>query len=135
MKGTAQLRLQFQETDVDVERYSDADRASGSDDRRSTFGNAFVMSVGAISWTSKKQLTMAFQRRSRSTLHYVTLHCNPGDSVATTTNERLHMDCPAPITIHEDNEATIAMSRNPVLHKQTKHNNINYHFVQEKIQD
>ena len=34
LKGTAQLRLQYQETDVNVEGYSDADRASDSDDRR-----------------------------------------------------------------------------------------------------
>ena len=47
----------------------------------------------------------------------------------------LHMDCTAPITIHEDNQGTIAMSRNPVLHKRTKHIDIKYHFVREKTQD
>ncbi|CAB4017401.1 Hypothetical predicted protein, partial [Paramuricea clavata] len=35
LKGTAQLRLQYQETDANVEGYSDADWASDSDDRRS----------------------------------------------------------------------------------------------------
>ena len=46
--------MQYQETDVDVEGYSDADWASDSDDRRSTSGNVFMMSDGAISLTSKK---------------------------------------------------------------------------------
>ena len=59
LKGTAQLRLQYQETDVNVVGYSDADWASDSDDRRSTSRNVFVMSGGAISWTSKKQPTVA----------------------------------------------------------------------------
>jgi hypothetical protein len=77
-KGTAQLRLQYQETDVNVVGYSDADWASDSDDRRSTSGNVFVMSVGAISWTSKKQLTVAL---SKSESEYIVLCFATQDAV------------------------------------------------------
>ncbi len=45
------------------------------------------------------------------------------------------MDCSRPTTIQEDNQGTIAMSKNPVSHKRTKHIDIKFHFVREKIQD
>ncbi len=45
------------------------------------------------------------------------------------------MDCSRPTTIHEDNQVTIARSKNPVSHKRTKHIDIKFHFVREKIQD
>ncbi|CAB3988823.1 Hypothetical predicted protein, partial [Paramuricea clavata] len=92
LKGTAQLRLQYQETDANVEGYSDTDWASDSDDRRSTSGNVFVMSD-------------------------------------------LQMDCTTATTIYEDNQGAIALSRNPVLHKRTKHIDIKCYFVREKTQD
>ena len=47
----------------------------------------------------------------------------------------LHIDCTALMTIHEDSQGTMAMSRNPVLHKRTKHIDIKYYFVREKTQD
>ena len=39
--------------------YSDADWAADSEDRRSTSGNVFLMSNGAISWASQTQPTVA----------------------------------------------------------------------------
>ena len=47
----------------------------------------------------------------------------------------MQIDCSSPTIIHEDNQGTIAMSKNPVLHKRTKHIDIKFHFVGEKIQD
>ena len=39
--------------------YSDADWAGDLDDRHSTSGNLFIMAGATISWTSKKQATVA----------------------------------------------------------------------------
>jgi hypothetical protein len=52
LKGTVKLHLQYEASDKDMEGYSDADWAADSYDRRSTSGNVFVMSNGAISWAS-----------------------------------------------------------------------------------
>ena len=49
-------------------------------------------------------------------------------------NKDLQIDCSSPTIIHEDNQGTVAMSKNPVLHKRTKHIDIKFHFVREKIQ-
>ena len=133
LKGTAQLPLQYQETDVNVVGYSDADWASHADDRRSTSGNVFVMSGGAISWTSKKQPTVAL---STSESEYIALCFATQEAVwLRQLMKDLQMDCTTATTMYEDNQGAIAMSRNPVLHKRTKHNDIKYHFVREKTQD
>ncbi|CAB4003970.1 Hypothetical predicted protein [Paramuricea clavata] len=133
LKGTAQLRLQYQETDANVEGYSDADWASDSDDRRSTSGNVFVMSGGAISWASKKQPTVAL---STSESEYIALCFATQEAVwLRQLMKDLQMECTTATTIYEDNQGDIAMSRNPVLHKRTKHIDIKYNFVREKTQD
>ena len=49
----------YEASDKDMEGYSDADWAVDSEDRRSTSGNVFIMSNGAISWASQKQPTVA----------------------------------------------------------------------------
>jgi hypothetical protein len=36
--------------------------------------------------------------------------------------------------IWEDNQGCIALSNNPVFHKRTKHIDIRYHFVRERIE-
>ena len=39
-----------------------------------------------------------------------------------------------PVTIYEDNQATIKMSKNGIDHKRSKHIDIQYHFVKEKVE-
>ena len=38
-----------------------------------------------------------------------------------------------PIVIHCDNTITVNMSKNPVMHAKTKHIEIKYHFLREKV--
>lgn len=45
------------------------------------------------------------------------------------------MDCSSPNSIYENNQGTIAMSKNSILHKRTKHIDINFQYIREKIQD
>jgi hypothetical protein len=40
-----------------------------------------------------------------------------------------------PTTMWEDNESCVSMSKNPVNHKKTKHINISYFFVREKVEE
>ena len=39
------------------------------------------------------------------------------------------------VKIYEDNQGSIALAKNPVYHKRTKHIDIRYHFVREKVED
>ena len=38
-----------------------------------------------------------------------------------------------PIPIHRDNMSAISVSNNPILHSNTKHIPIKYHFLREKV--
>uniref|UniRef100_H3HA08 Reverse transcriptase Ty1/copia-type domain-containing protein n=1 Tax=Phytophthora ramorum TaxID=164328 RepID=H3HA08_PHYRM len=39
------------------------------------------------------------------------------------------------VKIYEDNQGSIALAKNPQFHKRTKHIDIRYHFVREKVED
>lgn len=39
------------------------------------------------------------------------------------------------VKIYEDNQGSIALAKNPEFHKRTKHIDIRYHFVREKVED
>jgi hypothetical protein len=78
LKGTVKLHLQYEATDKDMEGYSDADWPADSYDRRSTSGNVFVMSNGAISWASQKQPMVAL---STAEAEYIALCLATQESV------------------------------------------------------
>ena len=57
--GTLDQGITFRQTEAPVEGYCDADYAGDLDTRRPTTGFVFILSGGAISWSSKLQPTAA----------------------------------------------------------------------------
>lgn len=47
----------------------------------------------------------------------------------------LNVDCKNPLLIYEDNQSAIAMSKNPQFHGRSKHIDINFHYVREKVDE
>ena len=47
----------------------------------------------------------------------------------------LGIELPLPITIYEDNQGCIALSKNPVNHSRNKHIDVKYHYIREKVED
>ena len=39
-----------------------------------------------------------------------------------------------PTTIFQENQGTIALAKNPVYHSRTKHIDIRFHFIREKVE-
>jgi hypothetical protein len=39
-----------------------------------------------------------------------------------------------PTTVHSDNQSCTRLSKNPVFHDHSKHINIRYHFLEDKVQ-
>jgi len=114
-----------------LEGYSDADWGAG-EDRKSISGYIFSLAGGAISWSSKKQSTMAL---STTEAEYIALVQAAKESIwiqrllqelgYTATNSNV---------IYGDNQGSIALANNPEYHARTKHIDIQYHFIRECIQ-
>ena len=102
------------------------------DDRHSITGNVFVMSGGAVSWLSQKQATVAL---STAEAQYVALGSAAQEAIwLQQFLLDLRANPEAPINIFEDNQGAIAMVKNPVGHKRTKHIDIKHHFIRETMQ-
>lgn len=94
----------------------------------------FVNEGPVISWKSKKQSTvalstceaeyMALAATMQETLYLVQL-LNQTDDLCDYT----------PVTIYEDNQGAIALSKNPVCRQRCKHVDTKYHFVQSTLVD
>jgi hypothetical protein len=114
--------------------YSDADWAGDIETRRSTSGHVFVLNGGCISWRSKKQRTVAL---SSTEAEYMALSEATQEAVWLKAFMReLGEDAgDGALTVYEDNQGAIALAKNPEFHKRTKHIDIRYHFVREKVED
>jgi len=55
LKGTSDYALCYQGNSMHLKGHTDADYGGDLDDRKSTSGYVFLLSIGAISWSSKKQ--------------------------------------------------------------------------------
>ena len=49
--------------------------------------------------------------------------------------QTLRVSSNKPVTIMEDNQGAIAMSKNPIVHSLSKHIDIRYHYIREAIQE
>lgn len=100
--------------------------------RKSVTGYYLMLGSSLVSWQSKKQ-SMTYH--STTEAEYWAL--------ATTTCEvlwlhillqDLHVSITGPTPIYCDNKAAIDIAANHVYHAQTKHIEIDCHFVREKVQ-
>ena len=137
LQGTSNLGLLYSaQFDSTVSGYSDADWAGDVVDRKSTTGYVFFMSGGPVSWRSKKQSCVAL---STAEAEYMAL--------ASTFQEAIWMrkllkslninleNTSHPTVVFEDNQSAICMSKNQQCHGQSKHIDIKYHFVREKVSE
>ena len=133
VKGTLGHGLYFapQRQPVHLSAYSDADWAGCPDSRRSTSGYLVYLGSNLISWCSKKQPTIA---RSSAESEYRSL----AHACAETTwlgylLYELGARVQFPILLHCDNLSATYMASNPVFHARTKHIELDYHYVREKV--
>ncbi len=116
--------------------YSDADWAADLNDRRSVTGYCFSLSESGpvISWKSKKQQTVAL---STCEAEYMALSATAQESLylVNLINGMDNVLEYAPVTVFEDNQGAIALSKNPVCRQRCKHIDIRYHFVQSVFSD
>jgi len=99
----------------------------------SVSGYIFLTAGGAITWRSKKQMAVSL---SSTEAEYVCL----ADAAREATwlrnlyNE-LGFPIEEPTTVFGDNQSALAIANNPQYHKCTKHFDIKFHFIREKVND
>lgn len=112
--------------------YSDADFAGDEDERRSTSGSVVILCGGPVAWLSRRQKTVALST-AEAELIAATLATQEAlwilklmASIREVNEEELK-----PIQLNCDNQATIALTKNPVFHQRTKHIGKDYWFVRK----
>ncbi|XP_019171360.1 PREDICTED: uncharacterized protein LOC109166917 [Ipomoea nil] len=132
IKGTLDYGLRISPSrSSEIHAYSDSDWAGCPVDRKSTSGYAVFIGINLVSWVSRKQRTVA---RSSTEAEYKGLAdvCAEVTWVLSLLRE-LGLDSSAPPTLWCDNLGATYLRANPVFHARTKHVEVDYHFVRDKV--
>jgi hypothetical protein len=135
LKGSLELQLTFSGPIKNLIGYSDSNWAGDHDTRRSTSGYIFNIGSGAISWSSKRQPTVAL---SSCEAEYVGQTNAIKEAIwLKQFLAQVHVDqfnSPSATIIFCDNQGAISLANNPVFHARTKHIAVHHHFGREKVQ-
>lgn len=136
IQKTLNLSLIFEKHSIKnaIEGYADSDWAGDRVDRKSTSGYVFKIFGCTVSWSSKKQASVAL---SSTEAEYVAL------SVAISEACWLRyllidfqvVDKSCSVLIYEDNQSAIKVCKNPEFHKRLKHIDIRFHFIRDKVKE
>lgn len=131
LKGTKDLELFFRRTNSDLIGYSDSDWASCSEDRRSCTGYVFKHQDGAISWSSKRQHTVAL---STTEAEYMALSAAAQEALwLKQLQQELQPTKTGPITLFCDNTSAIKLTGTNSYSARSKHIDVRHHYVREKV--
>ncbi|KAD3337683.1 hypothetical protein E3N88_33203 [Mikania micrantha] len=130
--GTCDFGLWFSRKNVlQLVGYTDSDWAGCIDDRKSVSANVFMLGNCAISWSSRKQSTVAL---SSSEAEYIAATAAACQGVwLRRILEDLGCDQELPTTIFCDNKSAINLSRNPIMHSRSKHIELKHHFIRDLV--
>jgi predicted peroxiredoxin len=132
IKGTIDYGVKFESCPTfKLCGFSDSDWAGSIDDMKSTSGYCFSLGSGIFSWCTKKQETVA-QSTAEAEFIAATAAVNQVVWLKKILFD-LHLQQNHKIKVFIDNQAAIAISKNPVC--QTKHFNIKLYFLREMQQN
>ncbi|WVZ48786.1 hypothetical protein U9M48_000195 [Paspalum notatum var. saurae] len=132
VQGTIGYGLKLQKSpSMLVSAFSDADWAGSIDDRRSTSGFYIFLGSNLISWSARKQATVS---RSSTEAEYKAMANATAEIIwIQTLLKELGLDSPKSARLWCDNLGATYLSANPVFHARTKHIEVDYHFVRERV--
>ena len=122
----------YRDSELSPVAYVDADYGGCKDTRRSTSGYVFTMAGGAVTWSSKRQSTVAL---STVEAEYVAMsRCAQQMLWIQNWLDEANIKYNLPGIIKGDNRGAIALTKNTRGHGKVKHIDIRHHYIREVIQ-
>lgn len=133
LQGSKDKGIKYRADDVKLSVYSDSDFAGDIDTRRSTTGYVSVLSNGPVTWSSHRQQCVT---RSTTEAEYVAASDAAVEIIwLRTFLQELGINMNEPTQLLVDNQSALRLIKNSEHHKRTKHIDIKYHFIREKVGD
>jgi hypothetical protein len=133
LKGTIDYGLSYErDHDFTLSGYIDADWAGSVSNRKSTSGCYFSLGSAMISWQSRKQSSIAL---STAEVEYITACSSSRENICLQKllTDLFDLEMRATLILC-DNQSCIKMTENPVFHDRSKHIEICYHYIRDKVQ-
>ena len=131
LRGTLHHGISFSSGPLSLTAFSDANWARDPIDRRSTIGLLDFLGPNHISWSAKKQPTVSHSSTEAKCRALATTAAKL--SWLRILFKELRIFLPYVPVLCCDNVSAIALSANPVFHSRTKHLEVDYHYVREKV--
>ncbi|MCO5566838.1 hypothetical protein L7F22_020520 [Adiantum nelumboides] len=93
----------------------------------------FSLGSAAITWSSKKQPTVALSSTEAEYRGAAVAACEVAWLELLLRD--LGIQVQRPVVIHCNNLSSIQLAQNPVFHAKTKHIEVHYHFIRERVLD
>ena len=132
LQGTLDNGITYSKSKGDLIPYTDSDWGEDREDRRSISGYVCTYAGGAITWSSKKQPTVAL---STMEAEYLALaHSSKEALWLRALLSDLGLPPSGPTTLYTDNQSAIAFAHDSQFHARSKHIDIRHHFVRERVE-
>jgi len=132
LKQTADLKLKIcADNNLELVGFADADWAGDISDRKSTSGYLYKLGTSLISWSSKKQVSVAL---SSTEAEYVSAALASQEAIWL---RQLLTDIGVPptqaITMYEDNQGCIKLANSEKINARTKHIDVRHHHLRDLV--
>ena len=133
VRGTIAYGLKYTSSGgVMLHGFTDSDWMGSVVDRKSTSGYCFSLGSAMISWSSRKQGSIA---QSTAEAEYIAASAAGREAVwlrkLLSDLFRTELE---PTVIHYDNQSCIKLTENPMFHDRSKHIEMRYHYIWDMIQ-
>jgi hypothetical protein len=131
LKHTLDYGLFYRPGSFAINAYCDSDWAGDPDDRRSTCGYGVFVGSNLISWSAKKQPVVS---KSSTEAEYRCLALVTAEVYwLRMLLHELQVSLAFAPVVWCDNISALALASNPIFHARSKHIEVDYHFVREKV--
>lgn len=132
IKDTITLGVQIhKDKDLVLMGYSDSDWAGCKETRRSTTGFCILLGSNLISWSAKRQPTVA---KSSTGAEYRALTAAAQElKWISTLVKDLNIPQFSPTILHCDHLSAVYLSANPAMHNRSKHFDTDFHYIREQV--